>query len=86
MSDHVAIESAAAEMLTWHAAAQLPDADLDVLLWVLERDGASDWTRGWWDGEAWRDAGHGGVIAGTVTHWAEPAGPGASAAPLRVTP
>lgn len=63
------------EVLAWTPAERLPDADLDVLLWVRDPDGASDWTRGWWDGQAWRDAGHGGEVVGAVTHWAEPAGP-----------
>jgi hypothetical protein len=57
------------------AAAKLPDADLTVLLWVRYADGTSDWAAGWWDGDCWRDAASGGPVSGTVTHWAEPAGP-----------
>ena len=66
---------AVAELLEWHAAAeQLPDADMTVLMWVVS--GAErDWFSGWWDGEVWRECASGGVVAGTVTHWAEPEGP-----------
>jgi hypothetical protein len=62
------------EVLRWFPASTLPDADTTVLLWV--QDGReSDWSAGWWDGEDWRDCASGGVVAGEVTHWAEPAGP-----------
>jgi len=67
---------AVAELLEWHAAEQLPDADMTVLMWVCcgaERD----WFAGWWDGEDWRDCASGGVVVGEVTHWAEPEGPAA---------
>jgi hypothetical protein len=66
--------TAIAELLEWHAADTLPDADATVLMWVREGS-AADWASGWWDGEDWRDAASGGVVAGTVTHWAEPEGP-----------
>lgn len=65
-----------AAAVTWVpvAAQTMPDADMTVLLWV--RDGrVSDWAAGWWDGEAWRDCASGGVVAGELTHWAEPEGP-----------
>jgi len=66
-----------AELLEWHATADaLPDADITVLMWVREAGGA-DWHSGWWDGQDWRDAASGGVVAGEVSHWAEPEGPGA---------
>lgn len=61
--------------LTWHPAAQPPDADTTVLLWIREDDGSEDWAAGWWDGENWRDAASGGVVAGRVTHWSEPEAP-----------
>ena len=64
-----------ASTLDWHRAADtLPDADTTVLMWVVDPEGA-DWAAGWWDGEAWRDAASGGVVAGEVTAWAEPEGP-----------
>lgn len=60
--------------LTWHPAAQPPDCDITHLLWI--QDGAeSDWQAGWWDGTDWRLCESGGVVAGTVTHWADPQGP-----------
>ena len=63
------------ELLRWTEAAQLPDADMTVLMWIAYSDGTSDWAAGWWDGECWRDAATGGKVFGSVTHWAEPAGP-----------
>jgi hypothetical protein len=62
-------------LLEWHSVANgLPNADMTVLMWV--EDGRErDWASGWWDGEAWRACNSGGVVAGTVTHWADPAGP-----------
>jgi hypothetical protein len=61
--------------LHWHRASDtLPDADMTVLMWVVDDDGA-DWFSGWWSGEAWHDAAHGGIVMGAVTHWAEPEGP-----------
>ena len=64
-----------AELLEWHAtAAGLPDADTTVLMWVHCGTDA-DWASGWWDGQDWRDAASGGIVAGTVMHWAEPEGP-----------
>ena len=64
------------QTLSWTATAStMPDSDLTVLMWVRCADGAEDWASGWWDGEAWRDAASGGVVAGEVTHWAEPEGP-----------
>lgn len=64
-----------AELLEWHSvAAGLPDADTTVMMWVA--DGTEhDWAAGWWDGECWRGCDHGGPVAGTVTHWADPEGP-----------
>jgi len=70
-----AAAAAAVEELSWLPATDLPDAEIAVLMWVREPDGATDWWRGWWDGECWRAADHGGEVAGVVTHWAEPAGP-----------
>lgn len=68
------------ELLQWKAAAEgMPDCDTTVLMWVkYPSDGASiecDWAAGWWDGEHWRDANSAMVVAGQVTHWAEPNGP-----------
>ncbi len=65
-----------AELLEWHCVANgdLPDDDLTVLLWVKD-GGTADWASGWRDGDAWRDAASGGVVAGEVTHWAAPEGP-----------
>lgn len=68
-------DGSACEMLHWHSAINLPDADQTVLLWVRYEDGETDWTAGWWDGEAWRLCESGCVCAGRVLHWAEPAGP-----------
>ena len=65
------------ELLKWHPATALPDADLNVLLWLVYGDGTSDWCSGWWDGERWLDCASGGAVGGTVTHWAEPGGPAA---------
>ncbi len=65
------------EALSWTPASQLPDADLNVLLWLVWPDGETDWAPGWWDGEAWRLCESGGVCAGRVTHYAEPVGPAA---------
>jgi hypothetical protein len=70
----MAADTMTTEALQWHPAEQLPDADITVLLWVVYGT-EPDWCRGWWDGEAWRDCASGGVVAGVVTHWAEPAGP-----------
>ena len=44
------------------------------MMWVVDGN-ESDWAAGWWDGEEWRDASSGGVVAGLVTHWCEPEGP-----------
>ena len=63
------------ETLTWHSVTDaLPDADLTVLLWVAEPDGAQDWFSGWLDGDTWRDS-TAMPVAGAVTHWAEVGGP-----------
>lgn len=66
------------EFLEWRnvAAADMPDADTTVLMWVVTGN-ERDWCSGWWDGQDWRGCDHGGVVDGTVTHWAEPAGPAA---------
>lgn len=65
-----------AELLHWHpTAALMPDSDMTVLMWLVHDDGTSDWWPGWWDGKAWRDAGSGGEIDDSVTHWAKPGGP-----------
>lgn len=71
--------SSVAELLAWHPVSDthLPDADLTVLMWVVDADLTADWYAGWWDGEAWRDAASGGQVAGWVSHWADPAGPAA---------
>lgn len=61
-----------AELMEWHPASRKPDADITVLCW-LEPGG--EWFSGWWDGESWLDAAHGGPME-KVTHWAEPKGPG----------
>ena len=71
----MAATTAIAELLEWHATdAGLPDADITVLMWV-HYNADADWSSGWWDGQEWRDAASGGVVAGVVTHWAEPEGP-----------
>ena len=69
-------KGSAAELLEWHEPANgdMPDADLTVLLWVQDGQ-VADWCGGWWDGDAWRMAESGGVCAGVVLAWAEPAGP-----------
>ena len=68
--------STATEALAWTAtSASLPDAELTVMAWVECGDGTTDWCSAWWDGEAWNDCASGGLIAGTVTHWATPNGP-----------
>lgn len=69
------------ELLHWNSASSVPDADTTVLLWVQYEDGETDWSAGWWDGEAWRLCESGGVCAGRVLHWAEPSGPGNEVAP-----
>ena len=66
-----------AEVLQWHPAEDLPDADTTVLMWVISGGTEHDWCSGWWDGEAWRGCNHGGKVDGQVTHWSEPAGPAA---------
>ncbi len=65
-----------AELLQWHRAtpASMPDADITVLLWIVTGN-VGEWEAGWWDGEAWRLCESGGVVAGEVTHWAQPEGP-----------
>lgn len=66
------------EQLHWHPVAQLPDSETTVLLWFTDPEiegDPGDWCAGWWDGEAWRDCSHGGVVDVDVTHWAEPNGP-----------
>ena len=63
------------EPLKWNLAAELPDAELTVILFAVS-DGGPDWFSGWWDGYDWRDCATGDVVRGTVTHWAEPTGPG----------
>ena len=68
---------AVAELLEWHSAEQLPDADMTVLMWVVSGGTEQDWFAGWWDGDCWRDCASGGEVAGVVTHWAEPEGPAA---------
>ena len=67
---------AMASHLEWTPAkpTSMPDADISVLMWVVDGN-ESDWSGGWWDGEAWRDNASGGVVAGQVTHWAQPEGP-----------
>lgn len=67
------------ESLQWHdvAAGDMPDADADVLLWILDADGSKGWDRGWLDGDCWRLAESGGEVDGTVTHWSAPEGPAA---------
>ena len=67
----------AAEVLCWlDAGSSKPDAEILHLLWYRDSDGlAVDWTAGWWDGEAWRDASHGGVIDGDVLAYADVHGP-----------
>lgn len=71
--------SSTAEMLEWHqASGSKPDADANVLLWIPGFDTLvpSGWETGFWDGEDWRLVESGGLVDGTVTHWAQPAGPG----------
>ncbi len=58
------------EILTWHPADTLPDAD-QVVLMGWEADG---WEAGYWDGEHWRLC-YSGAVVTKVTHWADPAGP-----------
>ena len=60
-----------APALVWHSAKRKPDAEITVLCW---RQRIGDWNSGWWSGEHWYDAAHGGQLRG-VTHWAEPEGP-----------
>jgi hypothetical protein len=72
----MAAETAIAELMEWHHADQLPDADMTVLLWVVCGT-EQDWCSGWWDGDCWRDCASGGEVAGRVTHWAEVEGPAA---------
>ena len=67
------------ELLTWHPAAQPPDADMTVLLWVVSD--LCDWSDsmpGYWTGEAWRLQDDSEIVSDvTVTHWSEPHGPDA---------
>lgn len=69
------------EALQWHdAAACKPDSDTTVLGWIVEGIGQpGEWSRVWWDAERerWMDAATNAPVAGLVTHWSEPAGPGA---------
>ena len=72
--------SSCAEMIEWHpASGDKPDADATVLLWIPGFDTLvpSGWEAGFWDGENWRLAESGGLVDGTVTHWAMPEGPAA---------
>lgn len=63
------------ETLHWHRTADcLPDADISVLMWVEEPDGAQDWLSGWLDGATWRDSTAMPVV-GRVLYWAEVGGP-----------
>jgi hypothetical protein len=65
-----------ATALQWHPTADtLPDADITVLMWVHYGDGTADWAAGWLDGDGWHCAASGGLVAGEVTHWAQPEGP-----------
>jgi hypothetical protein len=51
-----------------------------VLAWIVDGHGdAGDWWSAWWDAEQekWIDASNGYKVAGLVTHWCEPCGPGA---------
>ena len=68
--------AAVAELLEWHptAGGQRPDADITVLLWITS-GGLAEWESGWWNGEAWCLCESGGIVAGTVTHFATPEGP-----------
>ena len=71
----MATTTAIAELLEWHASkTSMPDCDTTVLMWVTQGLDV-DWFAGWWDGNDWRDAASGGVVAGEVTHFAEPEGP-----------
>ncbi len=64
------------EQLHWHSATSTPpDADLTVLAWVQYEDGTADWCSAWLDADGWHDCASGGLIAGTVTRWAQPEGP-----------
>jgi hypothetical protein len=63
------------ELLVWHPAANLPDADLTVLAWVQYLDGEDAAWNCWWDGCAWRDCATGDTVAGVVTHYCQPEGP-----------
>jgi len=72
--------SSKAELIEWHpASGAKPDADATVLLWIPGFDTLvpSGWEAGFWDGDAWRLAESGGLVDGTVTHWAQPEGPAA---------
>lgn len=67
----------ATELLGWHPTTErLPDDSETALMWV-EDDGAGEWFAGWYDSVSghWLDAASGATVAGTVTHWATPAGP-----------
>ena len=66
-----------AELLEWHptAGGHRPDADITVLMWIMSGDGLAEWESGWWNGQAWCLCESGGIVAGNVTHWAEPEGP-----------
>lgn len=70
------IRVAQAELLEWHpTASRMPDADLNVLMWVRYEDGTAEWCSGFWDGdERWWDC-TAMPVSGTVTHWALPEGP-----------
>lgn len=73
--------SSKAELIEWHpASGSKPDADATVLLWMAPdaQDGISipaGWEAGFWDGDDWRLAESGGLVDGTVTHWAQAGGP-----------
>ncbi len=72
--------SSKAEIIEWHpASGSKPDADATVLVWIMAPAASTPpgWAAGFWDGEDWRLAESGGLVDGTVTHWAMPEGPAA---------
>ena len=64
-----------AELLEWRdVRLGLPDDTMLVLAWVKRSD-EEDWTTAFMDAGDWREAESGGLVAGVVTHWAQPEGP-----------
>jgi hypothetical protein len=62
------IEASTTETITWRA--DLPDADMTVLVSLDDADSEPTWV-GFFDGERWIDATTGAPFAGNVTAWAD---------------